>query len=170
MNSQLFNEYVYMPTSEEKWMAECEGFIENCEFPCIGACDGFRIHVSTHLKNYYNFKIRYTVTNMAFMGYNKRCLVLTAGATSSTHDARLLRCTKNFKDFIAGDAIPDKVMKLSDEFVEISLVTIRDFYKCIPMFCMVIKCLMKTPKSQRNVIIMKKFAVQELLLKAAMVC
>ena len=29
---QLFNEYVYMPTIEEEWRAECKGFIENYEF------------------------------------------------------------------------------------------------------------------------------------------
>ena len=30
--SQLFNEYVYMATREEEWIAECKGFIENYEF------------------------------------------------------------------------------------------------------------------------------------------
>ena len=38
-----------MATSEEEWIAECKGFIENYEFPYVGAWDGFDVHVSTHL-------------------------------------------------------------------------------------------------------------------------
>ena len=63
MISQLFDEYVYMPTSEE-WIAECKGFIENYELPCAGASDGIHILVPTHLTNYYSFKNRYTIANM----------------------------------------------------------------------------------------------------------
>lgn len=32
ITSQLFNEYVYMATREEEWIAECKEFIENFEF------------------------------------------------------------------------------------------------------------------------------------------
>ena len=126
MISHLFNDYVHMPTSEVDWMAECKGFIENYEFLRVGAWDGFHVHVSTHLKNYYSFKNRYTITDMGLIGYNKRFLALTAVAPGSTHDARLLRCTKVSKDVIAGNAIPDRALNLGDEFGEIPLVTIGD--------------------------------------------
>ena len=56
---------------------------------------------------------------MGLIGCNKRFLYLTAGAPGSTHDAHLLRWTKVFKDIIAGDATPAKVIKLGDEFGEI---------------------------------------------------
>ena len=64
---QPFNEYVNMPTSEEEWIADCKEFIENYEFPCVGAWDGFHDHVSTYLKNYYSFKNRYTIANMGLI-------------------------------------------------------------------------------------------------------
>ena len=37
----LFNEYVKIPSTEHEWINEIKGFIENYEFPCIGAWDGF---------------------------------------------------------------------------------------------------------------------------------
>ena len=46
MISQLFNKYVYIPTSEKEWIAECKRFMENCEIPSVGTWDGFHVHVS----------------------------------------------------------------------------------------------------------------------------
>ena len=126
-----------MPTSEEEWIPECKGFIENYSFPYTGAWDGFYVNVSAHLKNYYSFKNRYAITNMGLICYNKRFLALTAGAPGSTQDARLLCSTKVFKDIIAGDAIPDKAISLSHEIWEIPLVTIRD--SVFPRFAWLLK-------------------------------
>ena len=69
---------------------------------------------------------------MGLVGYNKRFLALTAGAPGSTHDARLLRCSKVCKDVIAGDAIPDKAIDLGDGIGDIPLATIADsaFPRC----------------------------------------
>ena len=41
-----------MPSSDEKWQAELRSFIENYEFPCVVAWDGFHIFTSTKLKKY----------------------------------------------------------------------------------------------------------------------
>ena len=41
-----------------EWMQELESFLENWEFPCIEAWDGFHVFVSTKLKNYFSFKKR----------------------------------------------------------------------------------------------------------------
>ena len=73
MISQLFNKHVYMPTSEQEWIAECKGFIENCEIPFVGTWDGFHVRVSKQLKNHYSFKNRYTITKMGLINCNK-CL------------------------------------------------------------------------------------------------
>ena len=81
--------------------------------------------MSAYLKRYCSFKNRCTITN-----------INVSGAAGRTHDARLLYFTKIFKDLIAGDTIPDKVVNLDDEFGEIPLVTTGG---CIPMFCVVIK-------------------------------
>ena len=137
MIANLYNEYVYMPKTEDEWIKECNGFIENYEFPCVGAWDGFHVHVCTRLKNYYSFKKIYTITNMGLVGYNKRFLALRAGAPGSTHDARLLRCSKVFKDVIAGDAIPDKAIDLGDGIGGIPLVTIAD--SAFPRFAWLLK-------------------------------
>ena len=91
MFPQLFNGYLYMPTSEEEQLAECKGFVENYELLCVGVWNGFHVHVSTDLKNYCSFRNRYSITNMGLIGCNKRFLYLTAGAPGSTHDAHLLR-------------------------------------------------------------------------------
>ena len=80
-----------MPTSDEEWVAECKGSIENYEFPCVGTWSGFHVHVPTHLKNYHSFKNRYTTINIRLIGHDKRFLALTAGVPGSTHDACFLQ-------------------------------------------------------------------------------
>ena len=56
--SRLYDRHVRLPETEEELEKEIRGFIENYEFPCIGAWDGFHVYVSTKLKNYYSFKKR----------------------------------------------------------------------------------------------------------------
>ena len=34
-----------MPSTEQEWINEITGFIENYKFPCIGAWDGFHVYV-----------------------------------------------------------------------------------------------------------------------------
>ena len=84
--SCLYNEFVYLPRSDEEWRTECKSFIENYEFPCVDAWDGFHVNVATKLKNYYSFKNKYTVSSMRLIGHNKRFLHLTTGAPGSMHD------------------------------------------------------------------------------------
>ena len=76
--------HVRLPETEQEWENEIRGFIENYEFPCIGAWDGFHVYVSTKLKSCYSFKKWYTMTTMGLVGYNK---------PDSTHHTRLLRNT-----------------------------------------------------------------------------
>ena len=88
MVMHMYSDFVRLPCNENEWANELRGFIENYEFPCIGAWDGFHVYISSKLKNFYNFKHRYSISNMALVGYNKRILDLTVGAPGSTHDAR----------------------------------------------------------------------------------
>ena len=45
----LFEEYVKLPSTEQERINKIKGFIENYEFPCIGAWDGFHVHISSKL-------------------------------------------------------------------------------------------------------------------------
>ena len=67
----LFDEYVKMPSTEQEWINEIKGFIENYEFPCIGDRGGFHVYVCSKLKNHYNFKARYLISNVGLVGYDK---------------------------------------------------------------------------------------------------
>ena len=109
--SSLYDEYIKLPSSEEERVQECESFIENYEFPCMGTCDGFHVNI-THLKNHYSFKIKYTVTNMGLDGQNKPFLHLTTCAPGSTHDACLLRHCSLFRTKCNGGGIPNKSVSL----------------------------------------------------------
>ena len=99
--------------------------MENYEFPCVGAWDGFHVHVSTHLKNHFSFKNKYTITSMGLTGHNKRFLHLIIGAPGSIHDARLLRHSTLFHEISSGNIIPNKGINLGVAG-EIPLVTIGD--------------------------------------------
>ena len=46
--STLYDRYVYLPRNRAEWKHELESFLENWEFPCVGAWDGFHVYVSTN--------------------------------------------------------------------------------------------------------------------------
>ena len=66
--TNFYNDYVKMPENEDKWKEELKRFIDNYEFPCVGAWNGFHVYISSKLKNFYNFKHRYSISNMALVG------------------------------------------------------------------------------------------------------
>ena len=41
----LYNQYVYLPRSDNEWEAEVHSILENYEFPCVGVWDGFHVYV-----------------------------------------------------------------------------------------------------------------------------
>ena len=45
--THLYNEFVKLPTTEDEWVKEIIGFIENYEFSCIAAWDGFHVFTTT---------------------------------------------------------------------------------------------------------------------------
>ena len=42
----LYDRYVRLPTTDEEWQNEIRGFLENYEFPCVGAWDGFHVYIT----------------------------------------------------------------------------------------------------------------------------
>ena len=114
-----------MPETDAEWEKEVKGFMENYDFLCAGAWDGFHVYISLKLKSYFSFKKRYTMTNLGLISYNKRFLYAVVGVPGSTHDARLFRHTSLYKAIIRGRAIPDCQLKLGD-FGNVPFVTIGD--------------------------------------------
>ena len=92
-----------MPQNESESISELKGFIENYEFPCVGAWDGFNFFKSK-LEDFINLSTGF------FSVYNKSFLNLTAGAPGSTHDARFLRNSGLFKKATAGEEPPNKTL------------------------------------------------------------
>ena len=83
----LYDEFVCLPRTDAYQGNKYKGFIQNYKFPCVGAWDGFHVHVACHLKNYFSIESKYTNNGIALIAQNKRFLHLTTGA--GTHDARL---------------------------------------------------------------------------------
>ena len=121
----LYDRFVFLPRTPEEWTNELQKFLENWEFPCVGAWDGFHVYVSTNLKNFYSYKKRYSVTNMGFIGYNKRFMWAAVGAPGSTHDSRLLRSCEIYSQFEEGHALPNRSLNLHPHG-EIPLATVGD--------------------------------------------
>ena len=80
MVRELYDVHVRMPSTDQEWEAEIRGFIENYEFPCVAAWDGFHVYVCSKLKNFFSFKKRYSTNNLGLVGYNKRFLNAVIGA------------------------------------------------------------------------------------------
>ena len=76
---KLYDQFVILPRTEEEWKAELTSFLEDWEFLCVGAWDGFHVFISSNLKNFFSFKKRYLVTNMGLIGFNKRFLWADVG-------------------------------------------------------------------------------------------
>ena len=68
----LYDRFVYLPRNTHEWIQELESFLEDWEFPCVGAWDRFHIFVCSKLKNYFSFKKRYFESSIGFIGSNKR--------------------------------------------------------------------------------------------------
>ena len=98
----FYDDYVVLPSNEDEWKAELNGFLEDWGFPCIGAFDGFHVYISSNLKNFYNFKKRYSVTNMGFVGANKRFLWAGVCGHGSVHNSTLLQSSPIFTDIESG--------------------------------------------------------------------
>ena len=109
---KLYDRYVYLPRNIDEWINELESFLEDWEFPCVGAWDGFHVYISTKLKNYFSFKKRYSVSSMGFIGSNKRFLWAAVGAPGSTHDSRLLRSCPLYNEIQQGNIFPNTVLNL----------------------------------------------------------
>ena len=98
--ARLYDLYMRLPLTEEKWKSELQGFIENYEFPCVGACDDLYVYVFFKLKQFYTFKKRYTMTNLALGRNNKRISYVVIGALGSTDDARMLESKQLYQDIL----------------------------------------------------------------------
>ena len=123
----LYDRYVRLPTTDEDGKNEIRCFLENYEFPCVGAWDGFHVYINSQLKNYFSFKKRYS---------NKHFPYAAVGAPGSTHDARLLKESSICSDITDGNVIPGRVLQLGD-FGEISLV--KNAESAFPQFAWLIK-------------------------------
>ena len=104
--ARMYDTFVVLPKNQAEWETELKNFIENYEFPYVGAWDGLPVYVCSKPKSYFSFKKRYTVSNLALVGYNKRILYAAAGAPGSTHDARMLKNTQLYQKICEGDTIP----------------------------------------------------------------
>ena len=70
------------------------------------------MYISSNLKNFYNFKKCYSVTNMGFVGANKRFLWADVGAPGSVHDFTLSQSSPIFTDIESGRVLPNNVLRL----------------------------------------------------------
>ena len=123
--AKMYDSYVTLPQNTQEWTEDVKSFIENYEFPCVGAWDGFHVYVSSKIKSFFSFKKRYSMSNLALVGCNKRILYAAVGAPGSTHDARMLKRTPLYHQILQGNILPDVNINL-DGAGQIPLVTIRD--------------------------------------------
>ena len=68
------DQYVrFLAKTDEEWESEVKAFIENYEFPCVGAWDGFHVYVSCKLKSFIALRDN-SLSNLGLVGYNERYL------------------------------------------------------------------------------------------------
>ena len=72
--AMLYVQYVCIPETKAGWRAEVERFSENYVFFCIGMLNGFHVYVIRNLQIDFDFKKRYSMTNLGLVGFNKSFL------------------------------------------------------------------------------------------------
>ena len=72
--ARLYNRYVKLSRTDNKWEAELKCLLQNYESPCEGAWDSFHVYVTSKLKSYFSFKKRYSMSNLRLVSYNKKFL------------------------------------------------------------------------------------------------
>ena len=143
----FYDEYVAFSTTEDGWKAELNAFLEDWGFPCVGAWDGFHVYISSNLKNFFNFKKRYSVTNMGLIAANKRFLWAGVGAPGSVHDSTLLQSAPIFHQIESGHVLPHNVLTLPGHG-EIPLVMVGD--SAFPSRPWLLKAYPDTAKNQKE--------------------
>ena len=68
--ARLYDVYMRLLLMKEKWKLELGRFIGNYEFPYVGVWDGFHVLCISKLKQFYNLKKRYAMTNLELVGNN----------------------------------------------------------------------------------------------------
>ena len=53
--AQMYDIFVLLPQNQAEWETELKNFLENYEFPCVGAWEGFHAYVCSKLKSYFIF-------------------------------------------------------------------------------------------------------------------
>ena len=102
----MYHTFVALTKNQAEWETELKNSIENYQFPCVGGWNGLHVYVCSKLKSCFSFKKKYTVSNLALIGYNKRILYAAVGALGSTRDARILKNIQLYQQILEGDAIP----------------------------------------------------------------
>ena len=123
--STLYDRCVYLPRNRAEWKHELESFLENWEFPCVRAWNGFHVYVSTKLKNYLASRKRYSVSSMGFIASNKKFLWTAVGAPGSVHNSRLLKSCDLFAEIQQGHVFPNTVLQ-TREYGDIPITTVGD--------------------------------------------
>ena len=160
----LYNRYVKLPQTDEEWKAELKGFLENYEFPCMGAWDGFHVCISSKLKSYFTFKKRYSMPNLRLVSYNKKFLYCAVGAPRNTHDARMLRNSAIYQKIVTGHAVHDRAIDLG-EHGKIPLVTVGD--TAFPKHAWLIKVFREDTSDRREKYFNKKLCSARVVCKNA---
>lgn len=93
VSESLADTYVKMSSTGAEWETGIQGFIEKYKLTCVGSWDKFYVYVSFKSKQFYNFKKRNTMTNLALVEYNKGILHAAVGIPGSTNDGRMLKST-----------------------------------------------------------------------------
>ena len=109
----FYDEYVTLPTTEDRGKAGLDALLKEWRFPCLGAWDGFHVYISSNLNKFFNFKKRYSVTIKGLIAANKRFLWAGVGAPGSVHDSTLLQSSPIFHEIDSGHVLPHNVLTLS---------------------------------------------------------
>ena len=104
------------------------------------------------------------MTNLGFIGYNKRFLYAPVGAPGGIHDARLLKESSIYSDIINGNVIQDCVVQLRD-FGETPLVKIEN--SAFPQFAWLIKAYNENTRDNQKKYFNKRLCGARVVIKNA---
>ena len=52
----IYDRFVYLPSTCAKWKADIHEFLKNYKFSCVGSWDGFHIYIASNLTKVFSMK------------------------------------------------------------------------------------------------------------------
>lgn len=122
---EMYDQFIRLPATAAEWTQELHGFINEYDFPCIGAWEGFQVTFNIKLKSLNGVHRTCTTNHLGLVGYDRRFLNIVLGDSDSDQESMLLRTNSIYEKDSVKEVIENKSCGNS-EYKSVPTLTFKD--------------------------------------------